>query len=81
MSSDSFKGVPLEQIYRGSEHYHLNHLPPIQNKRDHTVLFQLPIANGSTSPPKPHFGDIKWDSHHVKLPCATQNEYKTESLV
>lgn len=82
MNTDNFKGVPLEQIYRGFDRWHLDHLPPIVNKRDHSVLFQLPISNDNTAPPpKPHIGEKKWDSNHVRLPCASQNEYKTESSV
>lgn len=81
MSTDCFKGVPLEKIYRGPDQWHLNHLPPIQNKRDHIVLFELPIAQNSKTPPKPLRSEVKWDSYHVKLPCSPQNEYKTESAV
>lgn len=81
MSTDSFKGVPFDDIYRGNDAWHLNHLPPIVNKRDHIVLYQLPIEPNSTQPPKPYPGEHKWDSHHVRLPCALQNEYRTESSV
>lgn len=81
MNTDNFKGVPLDQIYRGFDRWHLDHLPPIANKRDHTVLFQLPISNDDSAPPRPHIGEKKWDSNHVRLPCAAQNEYKTESSV
>ncbi|XP_055304353.1 poly(ADP-ribose) glycohydrolase-like [Sitodiplosis mosellana] len=79
MSTDSFKGVPLAKIYRGPNEWHLNHLPPIENKRHHVVLYQLPIAKDSTTPPKPHIGEAKWDANHVKLACSPHNEYKTES--
>lgn len=81
MSADNFKGVPFEQIYRGFDRWQLDHLPPIANKRDHTVLFQLPLSSDNSEPPAPHIGEKKWDSNHVRLPCAAQNEYKTESSV
>lgn len=78
MSTDSFKGVPLEQVYRGFDQWHFDHLPPIANKRDHFVLFQLPIAKDSSKPPEPHRGEDKWDSNHVRLPYSHLSEYKTE---
>lgn len=81
MCTDGSKGVPLNEVYRGFGHWDLEHLPPIVNKRDHIVLFQLPVNKDSKEPPKPHISDTKWDSNHVRLPCATQNEYKTESTV
>lgn len=81
MSTDSFKGIPLDEIFRGRELWSFEHLPPIANKRDHIVLFQLPLAENPTHPPDPHNGENRWDANHVRLPCATQNEYKTECLV
>lgn len=81
MSSNNFKGVDFEKVYRNSEKWELDHLPPIVNKRDHIVLFQLPIEKNATQPPVPHRGEIKWDANHVKLPYAKQNEYKTDSSV
>lgn len=77
----SFKGVPMNKVYRSGNQWDLNHLPPIQNQRNHFVLFDLPIAQDSKSPPKPHRSETKWDAYHVKLPCAPQNDYKTESAV
>lgn len=81
MSACNFKGVPLEAVYRGFEPFELDHLPKIENKRNHTVCFQLPIEQGSTKPPKPHVGEKKWDGNHVRLPCAVQNEYNATSGV
>lgn len=81
MSTSCFEGVPLEKVYRGQSQWDLDHLPPIDNKRNHIVLFQLPISINSTQPPAPHKADIKWDQNHVKLPSALQNLYKTESSV
>lgn len=81
MCTNASKGVPLNEIYRGFGKWDLDHLPPIVNKRDHIVLFQLPIDKDSKEPPKPHISETKWDANHVRLPCASQNEYKTESSV
>lgn len=70
-----WRGTPMEEIYRGLSEWELSHLPPILNRRNHTVLFELPIDVNSTRPPKPHDGQMKWDSLHVRLPCSPQNEY------
>lgn len=70
-----WRGTPMEEIYRGLSEWELSHLPPILNRRNHTVLFELPIDLNSTIPPKPHAGHMKWDSLHVRLPCSPQNEY------
>ncbi|XP_031627780.1 poly(ADP-ribose) glycohydrolase isoform X2 [Contarinia nasturtii] len=81
MSSVSYKGVPFKTVYRNFNEWDLDHLPEIVHRRDHSVLFKLPITTRSVQPPKPFIesGGPKWDSNHVKLPCAPQNEYKTES--
>lgn len=65
----------MDEIYHGKDQWSLASLPPIINSHSHTVLYQLPIDLKSTNPPKPHVGPIKWDSSHVRLPCAEQNEY------
>lgn len=67
-------GNSMEEIYRGLSPWELDHLPPIVNKHDHCVLIELPIDENSSEPPKPHRSELKWDSDHVRLPCAIQNE-------
>lgn len=74
-------GSPFEDIYRGFGKCDLDHLPPIVNKRDHAVLFQLPIGDDLNQPPQPYKGEKLWDGNHVRLPCAKQNEYTKESNV
>lgn len=70
-----------DEIYRFSDRWHLDHFPPITNKRNHTVLFQLPLPNDSSHPPEPRIGAHKWDLSHVRLPCSTENELQIKSLV
>lgn len=70
-----YKGNSMQEIYRHINQWELPHLPPIVNKRDHAVLFKLPLDSNSTAPPEPHRSALKWDSNHVRLPCAPQNEY------
>lgn len=70
-----YKGNSMREIYRDTNPWELPHLPPIVNRHNHTVLFQLPIDPSSAAPPEPHRSELKWDSNHVRLPCAPQNEY------
>lgn len=79
--AETFKGVPMEEIYHGRDPFDLDHLPPVANERNHIVLYKLPITDNSTRPPEPYKGEIKWDSNHVRMPHAPQNEYITESAV
>lgn len=81
MSSEAFKGVPLSEIYGGRGAYDLDHLPPVANKRDHTVLYKVPITENPNRVPAPFRGEIKWDPFHVRMPHAPQNEQKSESAV
>lgn len=81
MSNETFKGIPLSEIYGGRDAFDLQHLPPVANKRDHVVLFKLPITVNSSQPPEPYKGEKKWDQYHVRLPCAPQSEYQMESTV
>lgn len=73
--TDSFKRKPLD------EEWFLKQLPPIENCREHCVLFELPIGDNVNKPPKPKVDDKKWDSYHAKLPCAIENEYKIKASV
>lgn len=70
-----------EEIYRGHDRWHLDHLPPIANQRNHTILFQYPILIDQSKPPEPCIGRMKWDLNHVRLPCATENEFSADNVV
>lgn len=70
-----------EEMYRGFDRWHLNHLPPIANERNHTILFEYPFSNDQSQPPKPSIAEQKWDSNHVQLPSASQNELKFNNSV
>lgn len=79
MAVDS--GSIPEEIFRGYDRWHLNHLPPIANQRNHKILFQYPISNDESQPPKPSIGKKKWDSNHVRLPCAMENDFSADNAV
>lgn len=81
MSSERFKGIPLSEIYCGRNAFDLDHLPPVAHKRDHIVLYKLPITVNSTRPPEPYKSESKWDPNHVRMPYALQSEHKSECTV
>lgn len=81
MSSETFKGIPLSEIYSGRDAFDLDHLPPVANSCDHIVLYKLPITVNSMRPPEPYKGESKWDSNHVRMPYGPQYESKSESVV
>lgn len=78
--TQNIENIP-DEIYRSLNRWHLDHFPPISDKRNHTILFQYPILNDQSQPPEPRTGEKKWDTNHVRLPCATQNELKVEKSV
>lgn len=63
----------MDQIYRGSDQWYLDHMPPIENNPNHTVLFELPLPKDDSVPPPPHIGEKKWGSNHVRFPCAVHD--------
>lgn len=81
MNTDASKGAPMSAIYRDCDPFDLDHLPPVANKRDHIVLYKLPITGCPTRPPKPFKGENKWDQHHVRMPYDPQSKFKSENTV
>lgn len=81
MTTDHFKGTPLTEIHRGQRALDFDHLPPVENRRDHAVLYQLPIQPNINEPPEAHKGESKWDREHVCLPCDPRSVYKTDAEV
>lgn len=69
-----WKGNRMEEIYRGLHPFELRNFPHISAGPNHKVLFKLPADENSTESLEPEIGELKWDSHHVKLPCAEQSE-------
>lgn len=72
-SEEHCRGNTMEEIYRGIGKFELPTFAPIECSEAHKVLFELPITTSQDDPPKPHIGKTKWDSDHVRLPCAKQN--------
>lgn len=72
-SEQHCRGNTMDEIYRGIGKFDLPTFAPIEYSDEHKVLFELPITENKDDPPKPHIGKTKWDSDHVRLPCAKQN--------
>ncbi|XP_016952039.1 poly(ADP-ribose) glycohydrolase [Drosophila biarmipes] len=73
---ESWRGVPMEAIHRHLQPFDLENLPPVSAGNHHRVLYQLPIRD---TPPRPHKSPGKWDSEHVRLPCAPESKYPREN--
>ncbi|KAH8235571.1 hypothetical protein KR032_002670, partial [Drosophila birchii] len=75
----SWRGVPIEDIHRGRRLFELEHLGPVAASNMHRVLYQTPIKESPEQPPRPHKAPGKWDSEHVRLPCAPESKYPREN--
>ncbi|XP_017112375.1 poly(ADP-ribose) glycohydrolase [Drosophila elegans] len=72
----SWRGLPMEAIHRQRRPFELEHLPAVTAGNLHRVMYQLPIRD---TPPRPHKSPGKWDSEHVRLPCAPESKYPREA--
>ncbi|KAH8367284.1 hypothetical protein KR200_007754 [Drosophila serrata] len=75
----SWRGVPIEAIHRGRPVFELEHLSPVAASNMHRVLYKTPIKESPEQPPRPHKAPGKWDSEHVRLPCAPESKYPREN--
>lgn len=81
MSTEPLNGAPMSEIYFHGGPFDFDHLPPVANKRDHIVLYKLPIDKSGSRTPEPYRGEMKWDSNHVRLPCSPHNGFSVEDPV
>lgn len=72
-----FKGVPMVDINLGCSPWSFTHLPAIEVMKNHDVLYKLPWVESDAQPPAPLEGKLKWDEHHVKMPCSARNTRST----
>ncbi|KAH8273412.1 hypothetical protein KR026_003779 [Drosophila bipectinata] len=75
----TWRGQPIEAIHRGLHLFQLEHLGPVTPSNHHRVLYQTPIREPPDQPPRPHKAPGKWDSEHVRLPCAPESKYPREN--
>lgn len=77
----SWRGVPLLEIYGSITPWAAPEFEPIVPAYNHAVLFHIPnnVASEScTRPPKPQRGKDKWDKDCVRMPCSSQSLYPVE---
>ncbi|XP_058443969.1 poly(ADP-ribose) glycohydrolase-like isoform X2 [Malaya genurostris] len=74
----SWRGVPMDVIYRGLDRYELRHVPEVRPSEDHAVLYNFPVDPCAAEPPKPRRSYNKWDANHVRLPCSHRSQYPVE---
>lgn len=78
-----YGGASLEEIYGGQDKWKLDHLKQTAHSSGQILLFDLQFKSSREyrNSPKPRMDDKKWDSDHVRLPCAEENELIDESYV
>ncbi|XP_053697387.1 poly(ADP-ribose) glycohydrolase-like [Sabethes cyaneus] len=74
----TWRGVPMDIVYRGLDRFELRHFADVRPSEDHTVLYHLPVNPDAAEPPKPRRSYNKWDSDHVRLPCSHRSQYPVE---
>ncbi|XP_017872565.1 PREDICTED: poly(ADP-ribose) glycohydrolase [Drosophila arizonae] len=67
--------LPIEAVHRGLLPFELDHLGAVLPGAQHKVLYRHPIREPETEPPRPFRGAHRWDSDHVRLPCAPESKY------
>ncbi|SPP78169.1 poly(ADP-ribose) glycohydrolase isoform X1 [Drosophila guanche] len=75
----TWRGVPIEDIHRGLPLFQLEHMGAVSPSSLHRVMHKHPIRESIEVPPRPFKGAGKWDSDHVRLPCATESKYPREN--
>ncbi|KAK0181940.1 hypothetical protein PV327_000118 [Microctonus hyperodae] len=77
-NSPEWKGMSMDEIYKGMGPYGYQQHPPIRPSEFHTVLYQLPIPN--RGPPKPYPAQRvdKWCIGYVRMPNSPHSLYPIE---
>ncbi|XP_017155880.1 poly(ADP-ribose) glycohydrolase [Drosophila miranda] len=75
----SWRGVPIEDIHRGLPLFQLEHMGAVLPSSLHRVMHKHPIRESIHVPPRPFKGAGKWDSDHVRLPCAPESKYPRDN--
>ncbi|XP_057337109.1 poly(ADP-ribose) glycohydrolase-like [Microplitis mediator] len=73
-----WKGVSMDEIYKGLGPFGYQQQPPIRPSEHHTVLFQLPIPNRGQPKPYPSQPVDKWCTDYVRMPHSPQSLYPVE---
>ncbi|XP_043475045.1 poly(ADP-ribose) glycohydrolase [Leptopilina heterotoma] len=77
-SSPEWKGVSLDEIYKGRRPFEFQELPQIHSSASHTVLFALPIPDHGVPKAYPANAIDKWCTGFVRMPHSTHSLYSIE---
>nr|XP_033338421.1 poly(ADP-ribose) glycohydrolase isoform X1 [Megalopta genalis]XP_033338422.1 poly(ADP-ribose) glycohydrolase isoform X1 [Megalopta genalis]XP_033338424.1 poly(ADP-ribose) glycohydrolase isoform X1 [Megalopta genalis]XP_033338425.1 poly(ADP-ribose) glycohydrolase isoform X1 [Megalopta genalis]XP_033338426.1 poly(ADP-ribose) glycohydrolase isoform X1 [Megalopta genalis]XP_033338427.1 poly(ADP-ribose) glycohydrolase isoform X1 [Megalopta genalis] len=73
-----WKGVSMDEIYRGLGVYGCKELPSISLSSSHTVLISLPLSAHGAPKPYPSHQVDKWCQDFVRMPHSKYNLYPVE---
>ncbi|XP_033230281.1 poly(ADP-ribose) glycohydrolase-like isoform X2 [Belonocnema kinseyi] len=73
-----WKGVSLEEIYKGRGPFEFQELPHIHSSATHTVLFALPLSDRGPPKPYPPQSADKWSPGYVRMPHSHHSLYPIE---
>lgn len=77
-SSPEWKGVSLDEIYKGRGPFEFQELPQIHSSASHTVLFALPLTDHEVPKAYPANAVDKWCTGFVRMPHSTHSLYPIE---
>lgn len=80
MSREYSQGCEIEEI-RQSEQFLFDNLEAVVHSGKQTVLHHLELKTTSETVLNPREGVMRWDSDHVRLPCADQNKSTVRPIV
>lgn len=73
-----WKGVSMNEIYKGLGTYDCQEFPPIKPSANHTVLIQLPLPARGPPKPYPSYLTNKWSQGYVHMPYSIYSLYPNE---
>ncbi|KAL4705353.1 hypothetical protein ACJJTC_006839 [Scirpophaga incertulas] len=80
MCEQSWRGVPISEIYGSQNPWGAPEFPLIVPSSNHAVLYHVPSINQlvNDAPPKPRVGKDIWTHDFVRMPCSRQSLYPVE---
>ncbi|XP_043273552.1 poly(ADP-ribose) glycohydrolase-like [Venturia canescens] len=76
--SPEWKGISMDEIYKGMGPYGYQQHPPIAHSEFHTVLFLLPVTGRGVPKAYPSHRAEKWNIGYVRMPYSSHSLYPIE---
>ncbi|XP_043490315.1 poly(ADP-ribose) glycohydrolase-like isoform X2 [Polistes fuscatus] len=80
ITNNEWKGVSMNEIYKGLGTYDGQEFPPIKPSANHKVLIEWPLSPMSVPTPYPHILIEDWRQNYVHMPYSTCRIYSIEQL-